>query len=349
MPTSKKPSFVGGHEKVPGLFVAAPKFPPETPWAQRHVSVVTSETRAAQIRDNDGFNAKEDEASACLSDSALMGQGDDGDAEAHEWTPALAEQVNLWPASKSNESAGVGAVHSEKLVRANGHVKLESIDAWIDPSTHGVRLIGRATLSLVKVASAIGGVVVYAGRDERAEVTRYVQFVVVRPATQATARLGPMQAMRQDGISAHDGGCAYVRMPLAVSSNDGDTAVIVAPVELPSRRIPSNEAPTTDESAHDAKRGDAANATSMASSVAKSIKRRLAKRPASQLSPLSPVPPVERDVRSREMQIHLGVSRSAQDQEPQLSVSFGWSGREKVQRVFDEPSAPPTATSEDTD
>jgi hypothetical protein len=297
LPTTKKPSAIAAAERVAGFSVAAPRSGARTRGGAGHVSVVADSTTAEQVRKGERVEAEERDTGACFADSSLGGQDDEDDPESHEWSPSQSWQVNLWPRSKDNDTAGVSAVHRERLVQeAGGKATLESIDAWVDPTTRGARLIARASLPLVQVGSAVGGVTIYAGRDERTSGARYVHFVVTRSSAPNGRRLASMTAMRQDGNNAN-GGCGHLRLPLALQANDGDTAVVLAPVELSAPRKAKGE---RGEGA--AKRGE----------------------------------PAEHEVRTRDAQIHLGVSQSSHDAEPRLSVSFGWSSREQVQRVTDD-------------
>jgi len=47
----------------------------------------------------------------------------------------------------------------------------------------------------------------------------------------------------------------------------------------------------------------------------------------------------EREMRMRDIEVHLGVSQTSRDPQPILAVSFGWAGREQVTRVV-EPDQP---------
>ena len=336
IPTAKAPMFIAASEKVAGFFVAMPKFGPETPARARHVSIVGDQKQADSIRKGDGNGDDERELGTCFSESQMsMGGRDEEDPEAREWSSGQLREVNLWPKSKDNETAGIGAVHSERLVDVSGKLTLESVDAWVDPSTQGARLIARASLPLVQVGSAVGGVKVYAGRDERDGAARFVQFVVVRSSTPAATR-GTMMAMRQDGDTAHGNGCGHLRMPLAVDAKSGDSAIVIASVELasleasPAAKTNTAEAPKAEEPAP----------------AAKKAKPRFRSKRRGPLP--APVPPnmVERETRTRDMQIHLSVSQATRDNEPLVAVSFGWASRESVQRTMEEAKAAPAPPAE---
>lgn len=344
LPTAKTPASIAAREKVPGFFPVRQKFSSDVPVSARHITIATEQKQADAIREGSG-SGNELEVGACMSEQQQSGhsEDDDVDVEAHEWTMDQMREVNLWPKSKNNEQGGVSAVHSEKLVETNGQVSLESVDAWVDPVTLGARLIGRASLPLTLVGSAVGGVKVYAARDERGPGARFVQFVVVRPATASSARSGTMMAIRQDGANAHGNGCGHLRITLVVGATNYDSALVIAPVEIASTvaAAPPPEAALGDDE-HGADDRDVF--------AEKKAKPGMKKRRFLRSMPSSPSanaaadegamnPMVERESRNRDMQIHLSVSQSAREKEPLLAVSFGWAGRESVIRST-EPAAP---------
>ena len=182
-----------------------------------------------------------------------------------------------------------------------------------------------------------------AARDERGPGARFVQFVVVRPATASSARSGTMTAIRQDGANAHGNGCGHLRITLVVGATNYDSALVIAPVEIASTVVaaPPPEAALGDDE-HGADDRDVF--------AEKKAKPGMKKRRFLRSMPSSPSanaaagegamnPMVERESRNRDMQIHLSVSQSARDKEPLLAVSFGWAGRESVIRST-EPAAP---------
>jgi len=355
VPTTKAPAFIPAREQVAGLFVVSPKFGADVPFDARHVTVVADAKQAEAIRSERGSGRlTDDDAGACFAEShrsmsaMMMGRdSDESEDEDLEWATSQMWQVNLWLRTKNNPQAGVTAVHSERVVTANGKTSLESVDAWVDPATHGARLISRSSLALEPVGSAIGGVKVYAGRDERANGKRWVQFVVVREGkTSAANRTGTLMGMRQDGMGVHGGGCGHLRMPLAVEANAGDSGVVLAPVELPAEK---DRSATSAKAKDEPRPGDAPRAGDAKAAPklqAVSIRRKglgpktILRRIQGSESDGPPPAPEEREARLRDMQVHLSVSQTSRDKAPILSVAFGWAGRETVQRVFEPPSGP---------
>lgn len=328
MPTAKTPAIILARERVPGFFVAMAKFGAETPVRQRHIAVVGKQKDADSIRRGDGSGAQDLDVGTCFFESRMSNHGDEDDVEALEWSSGQMREVNLWPKAKGNEDAGIGAVHSERVVEGNGKVRLDSVDAWVDPATQGARLISRASLPLVLVGTAVGGVTVYAGRDEReAAGPKFVQFIIVRPGTAVTARSGSLVGMRQDGNVAQGNGCGHLRMALLVDAKNGDSAIVRVPIELSSLDTVAAkaqaDAPTLEAPAPE--------------STSKSKRRIKGKRK----PPPPPAPNLveraEREVRTRDVQLHLSVSQTTRDQEPVVAVSFGWANREAVQRITDDP------------
>jgi hypothetical protein len=97
-------------------------------------------------------------------------------ADPQPWPDYSQAQVSIHgavrgsPAAQRYQGANVRALHREQLV-VDGPDKatLHMTDAWIDPSTLGVRLIGQAKLTLVQLALGPGEVKVFAARDPSGE------------------------------------------------------------------------------------------------------------------------------------------------------------------------------------
>lgn len=365
LPKVVPPASIAPGEKVPGLFVTSHKHSKETPLESRYITIVGDQKAAESISSGESFDPDDagDRTSTCFTEShrsmrkplskkgTPMPSEEDNDPEsldpeANEWQTSQMWQVNLWPKGRNNPQGGVTAVHSERVVTSDGKVTLESVDAWVDAQTRGARLIAKASLPLTLVGTALGGVKVYAARLDR-EGRKVVEFVVLRPKANASARTSSMVGMRQDGQSMHGSGCGHLRMPLVVDAK-GDSGVVMVPVELPD--LPKTDdapsAPAT-EKAKEAAPVTASASASTPSLPKGSLRKRIGKlgRP----SPPPPSseqvdnPPVERELRTRDMQVHLAMSQTTADPQPVLAVSFGWAGRESVQRIF-EPSRRPSST-----
>ncbi len=319
-PPTKRVYSVSARESVPGFFLVSPPHNAMLAPLQRRLSVVTDARLAAALKSGNGFSPSEHISSGCLSQMRLSFE--DGEKEP-EWDENQSLDADAYPKNADNPMSGVVAIHSERIVEQDGAATLESVDAWVDPATRGARLISKASLPLKLLRAPAFGMKVYAGRDERPDGKRFVQFVVVRPQTSQTARTTQMWSMRQDGATAHASGCGHLRIALPVGG-DGDTASIITTVELPTLDAdgkevePSRPSPPT-------------------------LRKPFAK--------LRPVPfrkasfgddagsAKERELRTRMLHIQVSVSQTAREKEPLVSASSSWGGREQVERVFERDAA----------
>jgi hypothetical protein len=242
-PSKAGPASIAARESAPGFYLASPLFSGKVPAMHRFVAVLGDATQAEAMKTG-ARGAKPfprgpiESNGVCLAETAadfrmmMMNAVEDPNPRLSEWHE-FQEQVQTYPKNKENPRSGVTAVHSERFVeRADGPV-IESVDAWVDPDTRGVRLIGKATLPLVPVATT-AGLRVFAGRDERPNGKKLVQFVLVPPKAATKAmRQTPVWATRSDGDVVH-GGCGHLRVGLPVEDLDGEHAVFRAEVQLPS-------------------------------------------------------------------------------------------------------------------
>jgi hypothetical protein len=185
-------------------------------------------------------------------------------------------------------------VHAERLVESGAGATLESTDAWIDANTGGVRLIARASLPLKIVRSLPGGAKVFAGRDERTDGKRFVQFVVKRSGEDGGLVGNPMTATLADGTNTILQACGFARASVPVADGGG-TATFQLAVRLPALG-PGEKLPPS---------------------------------PFGALPPGS----TSKEVRARTMRVHVAVSQSSRDKEPLVSIAPGWVSREQMQRV----------------
>jgi hypothetical protein len=214
-------------------------------------------------------------------------------------------------------------VHLERLsVSADGTTaSLEATDAWIDTTTRGARLVAKSTLPLKQIGTLAGGRKIFAGRDERADGRRGVQFVITRGQDTLAAQLGRMFARRLDGDVVQDSGCAHFRMGIPLTK-DGESALVSTSVMLPS--LDGKEAPTLAQLQGVPQRRARANRVVATPFGSRTISDE----------------PEERELRLREVGIQLSVSQTSRDKEPVISVSQRWLARERTQRVFVPRSGP---------
>lgn len=136
-----------------------------------------------------------------------------------------------WTSVTTVHHQGIALSHTERVLERDGGFVLESTDAWVDDGTSARSVISRATLPLRKVGSA-PGTTIFAGRDERADGTRLVQFVAVySPATPPSLRSwGSTQ--RSDGTFVPRFPCGHHRVSL-IANGTGESAVMDMATMLP--------------------------------------------------------------------------------------------------------------------
>jgi hypothetical protein len=297
-PSKAGPSSITARESAPGFYLASPMFSGKIPAMHRFVAVTADPAQAEAMRTGargakPSPRAPSTESSGvCLAETAmdvrmLQMNAEEQNPRLGEWHE-FQEQVQAYPKNKENPRSGIVAVHSERFVEQGGRASIESVDAWVDPDTRGVRLLGKASLPLVAVGTTGFGVRVFAGRDERPNGKKLVQFVLVAPKPASRmVRQTPVWAMGSDGDVVH-GGCGHLRVGLPVEDLDGEHAVFRAEVQLPnaSAMKAKDEATKSDE------------------------------------------------VRVRPLSVQVSVSKTTRDKEPVVSVSYGWAGRERLERTF---------------
>ncbi len=220
------------------------------------------------------------------------------------WPAYSQEQVGIHgavrgsPAAQRYQGAHVRAVHREHLViDGPDKVTLHMTDVWVDPSTLGVRFIGKAKLTLVQLAVGPGDVKVFSARDPSGDEVHFV-VQVPRSDPQSPVYWGRHLTARV-GNKELSSDCGRVRIGLPTVPGVGERATVQVDVRLPSLHERSGPAVA-------GKGGATAIGTA---------------------SPRAMAGPKE--IRLRTLLVHLSVSQTASDPAPVISVSFGWRGREK--------------------
>jgi hypothetical protein len=121
----------------------------------------------------------------------------------------------------------VTAVHSERIVEEGGRVTLETADAWVDPRSRGVRLIGRASVALAPIATLLGGTRVFAARDADGAS---VHVVLVTARGPRTLQEGTFAIV--DANVSHTA-CDHMRVTIKAEKGQGHAASFVSNVLLP--------------------------------------------------------------------------------------------------------------------
>jgi hypothetical protein len=322
-PVGEGPKQIPATEKVPGFYVAKP--PPEQTMNGRnpYVMMFSKEKDAKDFSaGKGGFMGMSDElADVCFSERAVDLDIDEPGGPA-EWSPSLEPGVHMSPhflpspprpkGSKPVKMTDmprkfeVTAVHQEHFVDlGGGKAQLEMVDAWVDPSTKGVRQIAKATLDLKRVGDAPGGFAIYAAR-ERTHVQLVVRRVKDPDATSGgsfadmrRARMMRMPLMIEASSGARDASsCGFARVALHAEQGVGEMAKLETSVVSV---VPAEEQPEKKESPLQALLGGG-----------------------DAMQDLS-----QPELHMRPMSINLSTSWTSHDKEPVVSITLGWAGRDK--------------------
>jgi hypothetical protein len=239
-PRTKAPASIAPHERVPGFVVVQPTLHPAIPKRSRHLLVVANAKLAEQVKANGG--ASGEISPVCFSQQRGFGpveESEDPGERSFDWTEGFQNQAFVFPRSE-HDSGGVTPVHAEQLIEDERGARIESVDAWVDPATRGVRKITSATLPLRLVRTAIGGLKIYAARDQRKDV-RLVQFVIVQPRRPEVPQTMTIMAMHHDGGSSNATSCSHLRVAVPIRGGEGDGATVTTTLELPPREAKTGE------------------------------------------------------------------------------------------------------------
>jgi hypothetical protein len=331
-PNDKAPLRIPAGERVPGFSVAIPKrdkADKATDSPTKHMVVVFASESAAKDFEAGKTNAFTDRGveGTCFSERTERFD-DDG----QEWSISLEPQVNImgkWkppppppplakgakppprpqttaPFKPTYVDPDVTPIHQERFVDNGGKAQIEMTDAWVDPVTRGVRLIGKATLPLTTLETLPGGVTLYAARERD-----FVQ-VVARRAPQNGATNKPPSSLadfrtlnlaRQPLIvngpnGSTDGSrCSFARVGLRAQKGIAQSASIETSVVFVTPPAPpqsANADPT----------------------IEPGLMNALAKQE-------------EDEVRVRPLKINASTTWMTRDKEAVFSLSLGWTGHER--------------------
>ena len=258
--SSTPPASIPANEKVPGFFVATPSFPRRSKMAGKmakpvkgsspaptYVVVVGTKERKEKVESGDFNGSRTDqETGVCFSQSRRFSspapkrppeaEGDDqGESEVDstiaDWNDGLSGAATVNIKTEHNPAAGVTAVHRERLVTDAAGTRIEIEDAWVDPTTKGVRKIASTTLPLKLVGSS-RGLEVWAAREDRPDGMKLVQFVVVAPRDLPN---GPeaLSTMHGDGRNTSSNSCSHLRVAMNAAEGASDSAVLRTTLRLP--------------------------------------------------------------------------------------------------------------------
>ena len=200
----------------------------------------------------------------------------------------------------------VRAIHLERLSVQGDQATLEATDAWLDLDTQGSRLAGSSTAKLAKVSAGPNGFALFGLREPN---NGPVDFVVSAPLAPT---VDPKMAGGQrslDGIARRMQGelpggsmlnssCGHARFSMSIKPGLGDTATVVANAFLP---------PAAD---------DDDDSTSGTEGMSKEFIEQMR----------------AHQQRTRPVALDVSISQLESESSPLLSVTFGWAGRDQVQR-----------------
>ncbi len=178
-------------------------------------------------------------APVCYSQPVSLGFAMDGEPPTQEWAQPQ-PMVNLPGAGELGGRNGVTALHSERVVPVDAtHATLEWIDAWVDPTTRGSRLIAKGSLPLRVIRELPGGGQILAGRD-----AERVHVVVMESPTKKQSFGGRDQliAVTPRGMTGASG-CHHVRVGLRAEKGTADTVTIFTNAQLPDLEDAAARAP----------------------------------------------------------------------------------------------------------
>jgi hypothetical protein len=293
-PKAKAPAAIGANEKVPGFLFAGRKG-----LRSDYVTLVSSAKMAQQL--NEGTRGEGPRASeACFTEREQQGMRRFDETE-EAWRSNLQSTMGMNASSQHGQKPVVTAIHSERVADEDGRVSLEIIDAWVDPVSRGVRLIGRSSVPLVLVSSVFDGTKVYAARDGE------TVHVVLVPSRERKRSSGEGLFATVDNAIMQSS-CDHIRATMKTERGQGQTASFIASVELPSLEPESKETKAEKEAreAKEAKSDPSA--------------------------PFRVRPRAEQ--RHRPVHVQASVTWASRDKDPLLSVSAGWDSRERTTPVF---------------
>jgi hypothetical protein len=284
LPTSEAPpARIPATERAEGFYPARPYGHDSRRGGEgqvRYAMVFGSEEMARSMTQGRGLGAAPDDRTCFLSPMNFGPRA--GAGQPVQWIPSFQSMATV---SVGAAGGTVQPVRAERFTPvADGRAELSVAHAWIDPSTLGARLISRGTQPFTRIATAPGGVELYAARAGDT-----LDVVVVNTAPQSVrSRVGGMVFQIPGGMAGSQSGCGHLRFTLPAARGTADMVSVQGDVVLdPGQTDP---------------------------------KRAL-------IGSLVGVEPPETKVRT----LRLGVSTSwsTRDPEPVLSVSMGWSGKER--------------------
>lgn len=220
-------------------------------------------------------------------------------------------RLHRWPPKPEPlpKKDSVEFVRLERLSQTGDSVAIETVDAFIDLQTMGVRAVSRSSEKLGKVATGPNGLGVFAARENETSSEFLVTNPELPPAATEEEHEAEVRSLQStatrlvaqlpSGSSATQG-CGYTRFTLAAKPGSGQMATVLAMAFLPPAKdpdAPPDPDPSTEDEAEKAQRVALARAN--------------------------------RTQRARPVAVNVSLSQLASEQAPLLSVTFGWAGKDQ--------------------
>lgn len=231
----------------------------------------------------------------------------------HRWPPPKPKPVAK-PATPVVQKDAVYPIHLERLSPATDTLTVDTVDAFINLQTLGVRVVSKSSEKLARVGTGPNGIGVYAARDDAGKS----DFLVTGPDLPAPASPSDRQAqvsslastagrlLAQIPSGATEVGCGYVRFSLEAKPGSGQMATVFANAFLPPAADPS----------------DADNAEPPAQSESDDDGEQMREELEQQAR-------ANRSQRSRPLAVNVSLSQLTSEPAPLLSVTFGWAGKDQ--------------------
>jgi hypothetical protein len=230
-PKTKTPAAISANEKVAGFFVSSHN------GRKEYVQVTSSAKAAKQL--NEGSRGDGLANDTCFMEAEqgirfAMGMAP-ADVEPSTWRTHMQPSLSM-TTTAMRPGQRVTAIHSERVAEEGSRASLEVVDAWVDPLTKGVRLIGRSSVPLELVTTLMGGTKLYAAREGQS-----LHVILAMPKDS--------KRIRHEGLSAiadntpFNSSCNHIRTTLKAEKGQGQTASFVSTVELPSLDAKDKPAP----------------------------------------------------------------------------------------------------------
>jgi hypothetical protein len=341
-PSQALPATIPATEKVDGIFIALQpekqRKPVEDKQGYHYVNIFTTQKAATTYATDGSYSVSyPDDRNAprvCLmAGGRSLSQRISTLFRIRPYVPpppsaatiARLKQLHRWPPPPPKPVKATTPPHDdmqrvtlEKVTVTGDTAKVDTTDALVDLKTLGAHMLSSTSTTMSRVASGPNGMGIFASRDDKGRV----QFLVTSPDLPAPEVDGDRQreldrlsgtadrvmADLPSGVSS-ESGCGHVRFTMdAIKPGSGEMATILSTAFLPKSIDPDDNATDDDSSQNDSVDDDDPNAAQMRQAM-DNMRTRFQ--------------------RARPVAVNLSLSQLASEPAPQLSVSFGWAGKDQ--------------------